>query len=508
MSYESELKPWEREASFHDAINEWLDHAPWLAISLAAHLIVFLVVQAIPWNLFQRPQEVEIQAGVDPMPEPVFEDPPPEEEEPVDEEVIEEIEPVIQDSDVVEEPLDLADLDDFQQGDPDAFFDTPFDDRFSLGEIGLGGGGPRDGLYGRRFGRGPRGGSGTEPALLAGLEWLARHQDADGAWDCDGFMKHDPPGDRCTGPGGALHDVGVSSLALLAFLGRGNTLAHGEHRDVVARGTAWLRRQQDPDSGLIGEPIGKDFVYDHALASLAMCEAYHLSRSAMLRGPAQRSLAYVLRARNPYGVWRYDVPSIGQGDTSVTGWMVFALAAGRHAELAIDEEAMTASLLWIDEMTDPATGRVGYDAPGSPSSRVPGVNAHYPAEKGEAMTAVGLLCRFFLGQDPADEPAMRRHADRMLRTPPDWDPDGFGCDMYYWYYGSYAMFQMGGRHWKEWRAAMEPAVLRSQRADGAHAGSWDPVGPWGHAGGRVYSTAIMSLCLEVYFRYPKLTGAR
>jgi hypothetical protein len=83
-----------------------------------------------------------------------------------------------------------------------------------------------------------------------------------------------------------------------------------------------------------------------------------------------------------------------------------------------------------------------------------------------------------------------------------------GCDMYYWYYGSYAMFQMGGRHWKAWNKAMKTAVLDSQRQDGAHLGSWDPVGPWGMKGGRVYSTASMVLCLEVYFRYGKVLGAR
>ena len=32
------------------------------------------------------------------------------------------------------------------------------------------------------------------------------------------------------------------------------------------------------------------------------------------------------------------------------------------------------------------------------------------------------------------------------------------------------------------------------------AGSWDPSGPWGRYGGRLYSTAISTLTLEVYYR--------
>jgi hypothetical protein len=51
-------------------------------------------------------------------------------------------------------------------------------------------------------------------------------------------------------------------------------------------------------------------------------------------------------------------------------------------------------------------------------------------------------------------------------------------------------------------------VLESQCKPGASRGSWDPIGPWGFSGGRVYSTAIGVLCLEVYFRYAKVLGAR
>jgi hypothetical protein len=81
--------------------------------------------------------------------------------------------------------------------------------------------------------------------------------------------------------------------------------------------------------------------------------------------------------------------------------------------------------------------------------------------------------------------------------------------MYYWYYGSYAMYQMGGsKHWEAWQKAMEKAVVGSQRKEGDEKGSWDPVGPWGYAGGRVYATALMTLCLEVYFRYARVLGAR
>ena len=109
---------------------------------------------------------------------------------------------------------------------------------------------------------------------------------------------------------------------------------------------------------------------------------------------------------------------------------------------------------------------------------------------------------------PKENEIIGKHADLLLRVLPEWDPDGFGCDMYYWYYGTYAMYQMGGSHWKAWEKAMRPAILDNQRKDGDEKGSWDAVGPWGYVGGRVYSTALMTLCIEVYFRYAQVLGAR
>ena len=76
--------------------------------------------------------------------------------------------------------------------------------------------------------------------------------------------------------------------------------------------------------------------------------------------------------------------------------------------------------------------------------------------------------------------------------------------MYYWYYGTLAMFQMGGTHWRAWNKSMKSALVNHQRGSGDEKGSWDPIGAWGFAGGRVYSTAINVLSLEIYYRYARV----
>lgn len=342
----------------------------------------------------------------------------------------------------------------------------------------------------------PRPGPASE-ALERACSWLAAHQDADGSWDADGFMKHDPEAERCSGPGQPEHDVGVSALALLALLGAGHGIDGGEHGEKVTRGIAWLTGQQDPESGRIGPKAGHAYLYRHGIATLALCEAYGASKSPLLRGAAQRAVDYVLRARNPYSAWRYDSPPVGESDTSVTGWMVAALATARKAGLEVDPDALRGALAWIDEVTDPSTGRVGYVAAGSFSARVPGLNDAYPTDRTGALTASGLLTRMLAGDRATGEGKLRKHADLLLRALPEWSADGKANDLYYWYHGTLALFRMGGRDFAIWSAALRPAIAEHVARSGAAAGSYEPNGPWGFAGGRVYSTALAALCLQV-----------
>lgn len=496
--------------TFHELLFEWMERAPWLVISLAAHVVVLLVLSLVPWTLFEEAEETPLVARIAPPVEEVIDDPPEEPKPEIEpEKVIEE--PVIIDDFVVDpSPVELAD-DSMAEGEPDQFEDNPFtfDQNNNLIGIGPGAG---NGPFGDRFkeGRGGPGGGdgGRGPDFAKGLLWLVAHQDADGKWDADGFMKHDVTGEACSGPGQAEHDVGVTALALLALLGDGHTTSRGKYRDNVARGVHWLAQQQDADSGLIGERIGHSFMYGHAIATLALCEAYYFSGSPLLKPKVQAAVSFVTRARNPYGVWRYDAPPNGDQDTSVTGWMILALKSAQEAGLKIDSNAFADSLSWLDEVTDPMTGRAGYAAVGESSSRIPGVNDHYPTSSTESMTSVALLCRAFLGQTPDDTPAMHKGAALLRSALPEHDADGLTNDMYYWYYGSYAMYQLGGRDWKVWSRALDSALVKTQCKNGNEDGSWAPDGPWGMVGGRVYSTALGVLCCEAYYRYSRVLGGR
>ncbi len=338
----------------------------------------------------------------------------------------------------------------------------------------------------------------------AALFWLASRQTIEGRWDARGVVADEA--DFGVSVGGR-HDVGVTALALLAFLGEGNTPTSGPHRQTVLRAARWLTMIQDPESGRYAAWGVDKLCYDHVIATLAMCEAAAVTSSPAVRRSAQRGVDFLQRARCPYNAWRYAHPQIGDNDSSVTAWAVQALVAADRAGLEIDEDTLIGALSYFDEVTDPATGRAGYNTFGSMASRY-SYNEHFPREHGEAMSAAALVVRILLGQIPAENDIVRKHARLVARRSPEWDLRGWKIDMVYWFYGAQGLHQLGGSEEKRWDAALLEAVGGRQRRDGGYDGSWDPAGPWGPVGGRIYSTAMVTLALQGPYRLARLADPR
>ncbi len=494
----------ESGASFEEELRESLRRAPWIGLSAALHALAIVVLMQFDYRVPIVETPIGIVCGPPPedveilVPETL---PPP----PVPQ-LVELREQVIDDP-TVATIESLVPQDSVDPSDTLSPVNAPFTGHGQNDVIGLGGGagGPNGGGHGPRVAR--IGCTAVQVPIDAGLLWLRRHQDPVGFWDSDGFQSR-CASNLCDGKGSALNDVGCTGLALLAFLGLGDTPERGRDREVIRNGIRWLTSVQDTDDGCLGTKSGQHFLYGHAIGTLALVEAWHSSKQPLLKAPAQQALDFISRCRNPYAAWRYAVPPDGDNDVSVSGWMLFALSAGREAGLVIDDNALRDGLAWVRSMTDPVTGRTGYHEKGSFSAREVGAADRWPNDQGEAMTACSLLLDSFDGVDPASA-AQKRRVDLLLAQRPRWDEDKGSIDFYYWYYGTYAMWQVGGESWNRWEQGLADTVVSHQRREGDETGSWDPqVDPWGTQGGRIYSTAMNVLCLEVFYRYAKLFGTR
>lgn len=310
----------------------------------------------------------------------------------------------------------------------------------------------------------------TERAVGLALDWFSRHQEADGHWSAQNF---DDGCGRCDHPAEFRADAAMTGMALLCYLGAGHTHTQpGPCRDAVDRALRWLVARQSAD----GDLRQGETMYGQTVSTVALCEALAMTRDQALALPAQRAVRFVLSRAS----------SAQRGDdreTSVLGWLVFTVESARRAGIDAPRSTFAAAGKWLDYVSIPGSSGLYSYSKGRPPSA--------------AMTAEAMFVRQLLGHS-RDEPMMERSARFILDSPPDWKD---GAPTYHWYYATLALFQHQGDQWKAWNELLVTELLEHQRQEGPASGSWEPQDQWSRMGGRIYQTAVCTLCLEVYYRY-------
>jgi hypothetical protein len=216
--------------------------------------------------------------------------------------------------------------------------------------------------------------------------------------------------------------------------------------------------------------------------------------------PAVAAVNFTARAQQAGGGWDYTDARTGRNDLSITGWQVMALKAALSAGLPVPEDALERVRRFLRSAVLP-DGQAVYADQGIGAGR-----------RGINMTAVALLSCLYLGAS-ADDPWVITAADRIIRTPPDPDAvlewDTRHQSSYYWYAATLCLFNLGGERWDAWNHFLVKVVLPLQSRAVHEDGSWAPDGNWiGSMGGRVFTTAMNVLTLEVYYRYAPLHAYR
>lgn len=335
-----------------------------------------------------------------------------------------------------------------------------------------------------------RGGSSqTEQSVKLALAWLASNQSKNGGWDASKFgageervvLGHDRQG------AGAQADTGVTGLAVLAFLGPGNSHLHGTYRNEVAHALEYLRQHQRSDGSLFGEAELYARMYCHSMATLAACEAYAMTRDRRLDPMCRAAVSYSLAMQHPSdGGWRYRRGDTG--DTSQLGWVLMALKSAQLAGIEVPDVTWTRAERFLRRVKRGEHGGLAAYRPDGPPSRT--------------MTAEAWFCHQLLQADRGGSinPSAIREAVVSLEQEL---PTSSNRNLYYWYYATLAMHQNhintpeDSESWNDWNHALTTALIATQESDG----SWDANTVWGGYGGKVYTTSLSALCLEVYYRY-------
>ena len=333
----------------------------------------------------------------------------------------------------------------------------------------------------------------SEAAVTEALKWLARHQMDNGAWT----FQHDAVCKRACGDPGTPRRASAfnaaTGLALLPFLGAGQTHQQGDYKDTVFRGLRFLinNGRKGKKSGRPVLDLSESFVdvmpgnmYSHGFATIALCEAYAMTRDADLKVPAQNAINFVLYAQCGDGGWRYLPRDASGGDTSVTGWMVMALKSGSMGKLEVPKSSISRSMNFLNKVQSNGGAWYGY--------------VHRETEIIPSCTAIGLLCRMYAGWG-------KGHRGLAEGVAAIGDVGVLQEDLYYDYYAAQVLRHFGGPSWDTFNSELRDWLVETQSQRGDAKGSWyfaDCISIF--EGGRLANTAFATMILEVYYRHMPL----
>jgi hypothetical protein len=326
----------------------------------------------------------------------------------------------------------------------------------------------------------------SEEAVMLGLAWLTQNQKQDGNWVYDQGRTND--------------HAAATGMAVLAFLGAGQSHKEGRYKQTVQAGLNWLvENVQGGQGNKSGEFKTISNMYSQGIATLALCEAYGMTQDPALKDAAQRAVNYIQRGQGRNGSWGYD--SGGQGDTSIVGWQIQALHAAQLAGLEVDEKVIKKAVAFLNI------------AGGGRNKAVYGYLDSGGATHATSLTSIGLLCRYYIDNWRADNAGFAEGTKGLMRRAPSATPNKPQLDLYYYYYATQVVRFHGGEEWRTWNEGPKQAdgtrkggvpewLIELQARSPANRGSWDPEPGWiGQHCGRMGTTCLCLLTLEVYYRY-------
>jgi hypothetical protein len=317
----------------------------------------------------------------------------------------------------------------------------------------------------------------SEKCVVNALKWLANHQMPDGGWSFN--LALCPSCHSQCRDSGKLAEArnAATGLALLPFLGRGDTHKQSKrYKATINNGLMFLVNRMH--GGALNEPGGN--MYAQGIATIAICEAYAMTKDRKLLLPAKAALNFIASSQDPKGGgWRYQPRE--KGDTSILGWELMALKSGLMANLNIPRNFSRKASLFLDSVQSDGGALYGYQSPDTGS---------------DATVAIGLLSRMYLGWK-RDNPVLQRGVHWLSKRGPS------AGNMYYNYYATQVMRHWEGEEWKIWNQQMRDQLIRSQARQGHEEGSWftGTADMGAVPGGRLYCTAMAAMILEVYYRH-------
>jgi len=327
----------------------------------------------------------------------------------------------------------------------------------------------------------------SERALQKGLEWLARNQGPEGNWNSN--------------------DLGLVGMGALAFLSAGYLPGRGRYGNTVQRALDFVTRNAKP-SGLLNISNAQRDMYNHGLAAFALGQAYGMTNDKALSNVLDKSLKLISNTQAEDGGWDYRARRQGRGhDLSLVVMQAKALRGAMDSGLEVSPEVVGSAIQSVRRYYKSRSGKNGLSNP--KAAMLEAGQFTYSGGHGTlAMAAAGVVCLQEFGQY-ADWRIGKNLDVIQAAIGRDSSPGSrngkLPCeDAYTLYYVGQALYQVGGKRWRESYPRLRDYLVASQMlnsGESAQDGLWRDHKRVGGQPGDLYGTAVACFVLAMPNRY-------
>ncbi len=315
----------------------------------------------------------------------------------------------------------------------------------------------------------------TEQSVLTALNWLQREQHTNGFWQ--GSQEIATPS--------------LTALALLAYLGHGETPASTAYGTNVWKAIQWLIADQE-EKGRFKERDERN--YTQPIATLALTEAYGMTLDPEAKAAAEKAAVLIVKGQHTEGGFSYNLDKTTRNDTSYMNWCAQALVVARMAHLNVPglDRAIEKASYAVCQNADPAGG-FGESGPGRTS-----------------FSGAGVVSLYYLGSPHLAEvqKTLEFLAPATFRSVTEVELPYPGASRFNAAWNvTQAKFQAGGDTFRSWNKSLARELVGSQNHQRNLLTNWVDLGHWDRHANDPKEVLIQDTCygvlmLEVYYRYP------
>ncbi|MBN2473235.1 MAG: squalene--hopene cyclase [Pirellulales bacterium] len=324
----------------------------------------------------------------------------------------------------------------------------------------------------------------SEEALQRGIEWLTRNQGPEGNW--------------------TSNDLGLVSMGALAYLSAGHSPGRGRHGEAAARAIDYVTRNTKP-SGLLNIADERRGMYNHGLSAFVLGQAYGMSNDERIGPLMDRALKLIAQTQCDDGGWDYVAKPQQRGhDLSLAVMQAKALRSAVDSGLEVPPEVIELAIRSVREHYTP--NGCSHTADEAEQQRHPGQFTYTKGGGGPsvAMAAAGVVCLQEFAQ--YDDWRIEKNMEvigKEIREKTRGRSSNAPFDAYTLYYLGQALYQVGGKHWREHYPPLRDALIacQVQSDDPSEDGKWRAHGRVGGKPGDLYMTGAACFILAMPNRY-------